>query len=68
MREIASWGSILAAAISAGCGLYAAFGIPIRDDIDFFINDLAWQSRWASAAAAAAGLSVLGQAFDKWLS
>jgi hypothetical protein len=47
--------------------LYAAVGIEVRDNIDAFIGDLQRQSHWAALAAAAAGISVLAQAADKWL-
>jgi hypothetical protein len=67
MKEISSWAAIAAAGISAVLGLYAAFGIEVRDNIDAFIGDLQRQSRWASFAAAAAGISVLAQALEKWL-
>jgi hypothetical protein len=60
-----SWFAIGASLISVGLGGYAAFGIEIHDNIDTFISDLQEQSRWASYAAAAAGISVLLQVFEK---
>jgi hypothetical protein len=65
-RDIAAWLAIGLAGASALLGLYAAFGVTVRDNQDKFIADLRKQSRWASLAAAAAGLSVLAQAVEKW--
>lgn len=62
MKEITTWLAIIAAGASAMLGLYAAFGIEVRDNMDAFISDLRRQSHWASLAAAAAGVSVLAQA------
>ncbi|MCU1340287.1 MAG: hypothetical protein JWO19_5868 [Bryobacterales bacterium] len=67
MKEIATWLAIIAAGMSAILGLYAAFGIEVRDNIDAFIPDLQRQSHWASLAAAAAGVSVVAQAIGKLL-
>jgi hypothetical protein len=67
MNEVASWAAIVAAGVSAVFGLYAAFGIEVRDNQDVFIADLRKQSLWASLAASAAGISVLAQALEKWL-
>jgi hypothetical protein len=67
IKEVASWVAIGAAGLSAAFGLYAAFGIEVRDNIDAFIGDLQKQSHWAAYAAATAGVSVLAQAIDKWL-
>jgi hypothetical protein len=59
--------AIVSAGLAAVLGLYAAVGIEVRDNIDAFIGDLQRQSHWAALAAAAAGISVLAQAADKWL-
>jgi hypothetical protein len=67
LKEIAGWVAILSAFVSAGLGLWAAVGIDVRDNMDAFIGDLQRQSHWAAWAAAAAGVSVLAQAADKWL-
>jgi hypothetical protein len=67
VRELASWAAIGFAGISAVLGMYAAFFIPVRDNMDAFIGDLQKQARWTALAATAAGLSVLAQALDKWL-
>ena len=65
MKEITSSVAIAAAGFSALFGLYAVFGIDVSEDA--VIADLQSQSLWASLAAAAAGISVLAQAIDKWL-
>jgi hypothetical protein len=65
MKEIASSVAIAAAGLAALFGLYAAFGIGVSEDA--VIADLQGQLFWASLAAAAAGISVLAQAIDKWL-
>ena len=65
MKEITSSVAIAAAGSSALFGLYAAFGIDVSEDA--VIADLQSHSFWASLAAAAAGISVLAQAIDKWL-
>jgi hypothetical protein len=67
IKEFVSWLAIGAAGLSALFGLYAAFGIDVRDNIDAFIGDLQKQSYWAALAAASAGVSVLAQAIDKSL-
>ena len=64
MKETASSVAIAAAGFSALFGLYAAFGIDVSEDA--VIADLQHQSFWTSLAAAA-GISVLAQAIDKWL-
>jgi uncharacterized membrane protein len=65
MKEIVFWVAILAAAASAGFGLYAALGVDVRDNLDAFISDLQRQSRWAAWAAAFAGVSVLAQSLER---
>ena len=57
--------AIAAAGFSALFGLYAAIGIDVSEDA--VIADLQNQSFCTSLAAAAAGISVLAQAIDKWL-
>jgi hypothetical protein len=52
---------------SAVIGIYAALGIDVRDNMDAFISDLRRQSQWAAWAAAAAGVSVLAQAIEKFI-
>ncbi|RWM04563.1 MAG: hypothetical protein EOR68_02835 [Mesorhizobium sp.] len=56
--------SIATSMLAAGLGIRAAT-ITIRNSIDDFMSDIARQSRWASLAAVAAGLSVILQAADR---
>ena len=65
MKQIASSVAIGAAGFSALFGFYAAFGIDVSEDA--VIADLQHQSFCTSLAAAAAGISVVAQAIDKWL-
>ncbi|MET0710515.1 MAG: hypothetical protein ABWY82_27280 [Tardiphaga sp.] len=65
MKKTASCVAIAAAGFSALFGLYAAIGIDVSEDA--VIADLQNQSFCTSLAAAAAGISVLAQAIDKWL-
>ena len=64
MKQMTSSVTIGAAGFSL-FGFYAAFGIDVSEDA--VIADLQNQSFCTSLAAAAAGISVLAQAIDKWL-
>jgi len=64
MKQMTSSVTIGAAGFSL-FGFYAAFGIDVSEDA--VIADVQSQSLWASLATAAAGISVLAQAIDKWL-
>jgi hypothetical protein len=46
-------------------GLKAAT-MPVRDSMDDFMADLRKQGRWTSFAAAAAAVSVLAQAIERF--
>ena len=61
-KRFMPWISIVAAAVSASAGLYAATMV-VRN-MDEFMSDLDKQSQWAAIAAAAAGVSVLAQAIE----
>jgi hypothetical protein len=54
-------GSIVAGVIAAGLALVAA-NVPIRNEIDSFMNDIYRQGWWASWAAFAAAVGVILQA------
>ncbi|MEI9414732.1 hypothetical protein [Mesorhizobium sp. Cs1321R2N1] len=55
----------IATSILAACLGVRAATITIRDSMDDFMADIARQSRWASFAAVAAGLSVILQSVDR---
>jgi hypothetical protein len=67
MGSVAGWAAIILGGLAAVIGLYAAFGIDIRDNQDMFIQDLHAQGRWTAAAAVCAGLAVVAQALEKLL-
>lgn len=67
MKEAASLVALVAAVVSAFIGLYAALGIEVRDNMDAFISDLQKQSKWASWAAASAGISAVAQVVERFI-
>ncbi|TPM33880.1 hypothetical protein FJ955_03860 [Mesorhizobium sp. B2-2-2] len=56
--------SIATSILAAVLGIRAAT-ITVRNSMDDFMGDIARQSRWASFAAVAAGLSVVLQSVDR---
>ena len=61
------WGSIVFGLVGAALAYYATT-IKIRDQIDFFMNDMHTQGWWAAWAAVLAAVAVLLQALHYFIS
>jgi hypothetical protein len=59
-------GSIVAGVIAAALGIIAV-NVPIRNEIDSFMNDIYRQGWWASWAALVAAIGVILQATHYFL-
>lgn len=62
MKDWLMIASIVAGVIAAGLALVAA-NVPIRNEIDSFMNDIYRQGWWASWTAFAAAIGIILQAF-----
>jgi hypothetical protein len=66
MKDWLMIASIVAAVVAAGLALVAV-NVPIRNEIDSFMNDIYRQGWWASWAAFAAAVGVVLQALHYFL-
>jgi hypothetical protein len=67
MREALKYVAIIVSVLAVACAIRTAL-IPVQDNMDTFIADLARQSKWAMYTAAVAAIATFFQAMDRLLS